>query len=140
MSILEMNIIDFLFSQVIIFFLALYSNPVLNILLLYILPTVDEAVELLRQYNIYFSGGTDCHFLIADASGNSVLVEYYDGELQVVTTGENYQIASNFIAYNELNIGEGRLQWSVVYNLSSLIGVIFANRNTGNLIEFGLKP
>ncbi|MCL2050689.1 MAG: linear amide C-N hydrolase [Lachnospiraceae bacterium] len=143
--------------------------------------TVDEAVELLRQYNIYFSGGIDCHFLIADASGSSVLVEYYDDDLQVVTTSENYQIASNFIAYNDLNVGEGfdeferydkvkfeiennngtlseeqaldllaeigviandedKLQWSVVYNLSSLNGVIFANRNTDNLIEFELKP
>ncbi|MEM5769830.1 MAG: linear amide C-N hydrolase, partial [Bacillota bacterium] len=26
--------------------------------------TVDEALELLNQYNIYFSGGIDCHFLI----------------------------------------------------------------------------
>ncbi|MCL2052471.1 MAG: linear amide C-N hydrolase [Lachnospiraceae bacterium] len=143
--------------------------------------TVDEAVDLLRQYNIYFSGEIDCHFLIADASGDSVLAEYYDGNLQVVTTSENYQIASNFIAYNDLNIGEGfseferydtvksaiinsngvlsetqatallaevggwhegedKLQWSVVYNLSSLNGVIFANRNTDNLLEFELKP
>ena len=35
--------------------------------------------------------------------------------------------------------GEDRLQWSVVYNLSSLSGVIFADRNTDNLIEFALK-
>lgn len=68
---------------------------------------VDEAVELLKQYNIYFSGDIECHYLIADADGNSVLVEYWDGELKVVTVPENYQIASNFIAYNGLNIGEG---------------------------------
>jgi len=65
------------------------------------------AVELLRQYNIYFSGGIDCHYLIGDASGKSVLVEYYDGELRTVTVDEPYQVASNFIAYNGLNIGEG---------------------------------
>jgi len=35
--------------------------------------------------------------------------------------------------------GVDRLQWSVVYNLSSLSGVIFADRNTDNLIEFELK-
>lgn len=69
--------------------------------------TVDEAVELLRQYNIYFSGDVDCHFLIADKSGKSVLVEYYDGKLQTVTTDKDYQIATNFIAYDGLNIGEG---------------------------------
>lgn len=68
---------------------------------------VDEAIELLKQYNIYFSGDVDCHFLIADATGKSVLVEYYDGGIQVVTSDADYQVASNFIAYKGVNIGEG---------------------------------
>ena len=68
---------------------------------------VDEAVNLLRQYNIYFSGDVECHFLIADASGKSVLVEYFDGGLQTVKADTDYQIASNFIAYRGVNIGEG---------------------------------
>jgi len=69
--------------------------------------SVDEAIELLKQYNIYFSGNVVCHFLIADATGKSVIIEYYDGGLQVVESDKDYQIASNFIAYNEVNIGEG---------------------------------
>lgn len=69
--------------------------------------SVEEAVELLKEYNIYFSGDVTCHFLIADATGKSVLVEYYDGGLQVVTSDADYQIASNFVAYHGLNIGEG---------------------------------
>ncbi len=69
--------------------------------------SVDEAIELLRQYNIYFSGDVECHFLIADTTGKSVIIEYYDGGLQVVESDKDYQIASNFIAYNGVNIGEG---------------------------------
>ena len=69
--------------------------------------TVEEAIELLKQYNIYFSGGIECHYLIADASGHSVIVEYVNQELCVVESETEYQIASNFIAYNGLNIGEG---------------------------------
>ena len=69
--------------------------------------TVDEAVELLKNYNIYFSGDVQCHFLIADATGRSVIVEYWDGELRTVETDAAYQEASNFIAYDGLNIGEG---------------------------------
>ena len=69
--------------------------------------SVDEAVALLKQYNIYFSGDVNCHFLIADETGKSVIVEYYDGGLQEVTTDTDYQIASNFIAYHGVNIGEG---------------------------------
>ena len=142
---------------------------------------VDEAIELLGQYNIYFSGDIYCQFLIADASGRSVIVNYWDGELKVTETDEDFQIASNFIPYNSLNIGEGfteferydrvrkviesnggildemqavellaevgivyddedRLQWTVVYNLSTLEGVIFASRNRENLITFRLIP
>lgn len=69
--------------------------------------SVAEAVDLLRHYNIYFSGGINCHFLLADASGKSVLIEYYDGGLQVIESGSSCQIASNFVAYNGVNIGEG---------------------------------
>ncbi|MDR0854706.1 MAG: linear amide C-N hydrolase [Clostridiales Family XIII bacterium] len=136
----------------------------------------NEAVALLRQYTIYFSGGIDVHFLIADASGNSVLAEYYNGELQTVTTDKNYQVASNFIAYNGVNIGEGfseferynavktaienkgfltdehavdllaevgvydgvddKLQWSVIYNLTTGDGKIYAHRNVDNISSF----
>ncbi len=141
--------------------------------------TVEEAVELLKNYNIYFSGDITCHYLIADASGKSVIVEFWDGALQTVTTEDPYQIASNFIAYQGLNFGEGyteferydavkeaiqanngalsaeqavtllkqvgirdgqedKLQWSVVYNLSTLEGTMFAHRNTDNLIGFSI--
>lgn len=68
---------------------------------------VDEAVNLLKQYNIYFSGDVECHYLIADANGNSVIAEYYNDDLQIIKPDKDYQIASNFISYNGLNIGEG---------------------------------
>lgn len=69
--------------------------------------SVEEAVDLLRQYNIYFSADTQCHFLIADSTGDSVLVEYWNGALQTVVSDKNYQIASNFIAYDGINMGNG---------------------------------
>lgn len=69
--------------------------------------TVDEAIDLLSQYNIYFSGGVDCHFLIGDASGDSALVEYWDGDMKVTRGEGGCHVASNFIAYDGVNIGEG---------------------------------
>lgn len=68
---------------------------------------VDEAIELMKQYDIYFSGEIPCHFLLADSSGKSVIIEYYDGGLQVVESIQECQVATNFIAYHDLNIGEG---------------------------------
>ncbi len=69
--------------------------------------SVDEAVELLQEYNIYFPADVQCHYLIADATGASVIVEYWDGKLVTTEPDADYQIASNFVAYDGLNIGEG---------------------------------
>lgn len=88
--------------------------------------TIDEAVELLRKYNIYFSGDVTCHFLIADATGKSVIVEYYDNELQVVESDTDYQIASNFIAYHGLNIGEGYTE----FDRYDAVEKVLQNNNT----------
>lgn len=68
---------------------------------------VDEAIDLLKSYNIYFADGIYCHYLIADSTGRSVIAEYYDNDLQVVEADKEYQVASNFIAYHDLNIGDG---------------------------------
>lgn len=68
---------------------------------------VDEAVALLKQYDYYFSGGVECHYLIADRTGKSALVEFLDHDVKVTQPAEHYQAASNFIAYNGMNVGEG---------------------------------
>lgn len=142
--------------------------------------TVEEAVELLRNYNIFFSGDIECHYLIADASGRSVIVEFYDDQLQVVEAKTDYQIATNYIAYNGLDIGEGfteferydmvenelldnnsilnendtisllakvgvqdgevdKLQWSVVYNLTTGDVRLFIHRDINNITATKLE-
>lgn len=68
--------------------------------------TVEQAEALLKKYNIYFSGNVKCHFLIEDASGNSVLAEYWGNQVQFVKSKEKYQAATNFVEYKGLNIGE----------------------------------
>ena len=104
---------------------------------------VDEAIALLKQYNIYFSKGVECHYLIADASGQSALVEYYDGALRVVKTDKEYQIASNFIAYNGLNIGEGFTEFERYDAVENAIkehgGVLNENQCVDLLAEVGVR-
>ena len=48
--------------------------------------TVDESVELLKQYDMNSSIGAAHHFAIADKTGKSVVVEYVDGEMLVTET------------------------------------------------------
>ncbi len=66
--------------------------------------TVDEAVELLKQYDMHSSAGMQHHLSIADADGKAVVVEYIDNEMHVtetdavtnfyLTEGEKYGIGS----------------------------------------------
>lgn len=58
--------------------------------------TVDDAVALLRDHNIDFTGGPPLHYLIADPSGRSAAVEFINGTMQVTRNDAPWQIATNF--------------------------------------------
>lgn len=66
---------------------------------------VDEAVELIKNYDLHDSTGGPYHFLIADKSGGSVVVEYYNNQIQVIKNEKNYQILTNH-ALNEFELEE----------------------------------
>ena len=55
--------------------------------------TVDEAVEMLSQYDMHASANACFHFHIADAQGGSVVVEYVNNEMKIVEE----TAASNFL-------------------------------------------
>ncbi len=59
--------------------------------------TVDEAVDLIRSYNIDFDGGPPVHYLIADAGGKAVLVEFYRGQMNVLPNDQPWHSATNFL-------------------------------------------
>lgn len=58
--------------------------------------TVDEAIELLRQYDIHASGGISHHIAVSDASGASAVIEFVNGEIVVVNTNcvTNFNLAN----------------------------------------------
>jgi len=57
---------------------------------------VDEAVRLFEEYNIQF-GGPPLHYLVADAKGRAVLVEFYRGEMHVFENNQPWHSATNFL-------------------------------------------
>ncbi|MBN1875007.1 MAG: linear amide C-N hydrolase [Anaerolineae bacterium] len=59
--------------------------------------TVDEAVALLKEHNIDMSGGPTVHYLIADAAGDAVLVEFYKGEVVVIPNEAPWHVTTNFL-------------------------------------------
>jgi len=59
--------------------------------------TVDEAVAILQQVNIEWGSGPPLHYLIADRLGQSALVEFYRGKIQVIPTDNPWHLATNFL-------------------------------------------
>jgi hypothetical protein len=56
---------------------------------------VDEAIELLRGYNVILAD-PPIHYLVADASGESVIIEFVGNEMNTFRSSE-YGIITNFI-------------------------------------------
>lgn len=59
--------------------------------------TVDEAVAIMRGYNIDWGGGPPIHYLIADCSGRAALVEFYQGETVVLPNEQPWHVGTNFL-------------------------------------------
>jgi len=58
--------------------------------------TVDEAVKILSSYNIDM-GNVPLHYLVASASGDSALVEFYQGKRMIFRNENPWQVATNFL-------------------------------------------
>ncbi len=56
----------------------------------------DEAVALIGKYNVRFDG-VYLHYMIADRSGKSVIVEFVNGQMKVTRNTHNYQVCTNFV-------------------------------------------
>jgi hypothetical protein len=56
--------------------------------------TTDEAIDLLKEYNVRFAE-TTCHLMIADAAGKSVVVEFVDGDVKTTPTESYWQVCTN---------------------------------------------
>lgn len=59
--------------------------------------TISQAVDILASYDVQWGGGPALHYLIADASGRSVLVEYTRSGMQLRYNQQPWQLATNFL-------------------------------------------
>jgi len=93
---------------------AIVSNHVMRLALDYA-RDVDEALELLRDYDVAFPA-VCVHFFLADASGRSVIIEYIDGQPVVIDNVEPWQVVTNFLVSEEQPQGDDSPCWR--YNVA----------------------
>ena len=95
--------------------------------------TVDEALNLLRQYDMCSSAGGCYHFQIADANGFSVIVEYIEDEL-IVLEGD---YATNFLlAPGEwYNVGGGQARYEILAETLTSTGGLLSPKQGMDLLS-----
>lgn len=78
--------------------------------------TVDEAVALLEQYDMHASANSCFHFQIADANGDSVIVEYVDNVFSLVEPTKDFQWCTNFFLTpgEWYNTGKGQDRYEIL--------------------------
>ena len=77
--------------------------------------TMNEAIEILGSYNVDM-GSVPIHYLIASASGESAVVEFYRGEMVVFRNEAPWQVATNFLLSSTHGNTDG---WCWRYDLIS---------------------
>jgi hypothetical protein len=89
---------------------------------------VEEALSLIKEHTLYFSGGVECHYLISDVAGDSAIVEFLDHDIKITKIEGNYQAVTNFIVFGGRNEGEGGSEFerydTIVNRLNVTDGVI----------------
>ena len=69
--------------------------------------SVEDALTIMGGVNILWHGGPQLHYLIADASGTSALVEFVDGEMEVLYNTNPWHQATNFLLSNASGSADG---------------------------------
>lgn len=76
--------------------------------------TVEEAVTLMAGYDMHSILNSNIHFHIADANGDSAVIEYVNGEMQVIRHEGYGQVATNYFlspdVVEEYQDGANRLE------------------------------
>ncbi len=90
--------------------------------------TVDEAIEYVKNYNLFYCVAP-LHYMVADPTGASAVIEFADGTMAVTKKIKNYQVATNFTLYNNpYHEGFGKDRYENIDNeLESCKGIISEN-------------
>ena len=102
--------------------------------------SVEEAIHYTEKYN-YFYDVAPFHYMVADASGHSAVIEFVDGKM-VVTKAENkYQAVTNFTLFdNPTKTGFGKDRYDNILNVLEKQGGIISEEDALELLKSNVIP
>ncbi len=98
---------------------------------------VDEAIALFESFDMHSSANASYHFQLADAQGNSAIIEYIGEELSVIKKGGETPMAlTNFIVSEDnYGFGKGHDRYEIVIDTLEGTNSIMSVEEAMNLLE-----
>ena len=102
--------------------------------------SVEEAIHYTEKYNFFYDVAP-LHYMVADASGHSAVIEFVDGKM-VVTKAENkYQVVTNFTLFdNPTKTGFGKDRYENILNALEKQRGIFSEEDALELLKSNVIP
>ncbi|HML47768.1 MAG TPA: linear amide C-N hydrolase [Clostridia bacterium] len=101
--------------------------------------TVREAVDVIGAYNIAFHEDAG-HFMIADGSGDSAVLEFVDGKIVTVQNDDPWQVVTNFILSSETREGVGQARYDKAEAVLREAGGILSEEKAMELLKSVSQP
>lgn len=98
---------------------------------------VEEAIALLENADMHASANSSYHFQIADASGNSVVIEYIDNKIRVIRkeSDENQALTNFLISEERYGSGKGQDRYEVLMNTLNQKQGILSEQEAMDLLQ-----
>lgn len=102
--------------------------------------SVEEAIHYTEKYN-YFYDVAPLHYMVADASGHSAVIEFVDGKMVVTRTENKYQAVTNFTLFdNPTKTGFGKDRYDNILNVLEKQGGIISEEDALELLKSNVIP
>lgn len=98
---------------------------------------VEEAIAIFENLDMHASANASYHFQIADAQGNSAVIEYIDNEISVIRKqpGEVQGLTNFLISEEKYNFGKGQDRYEILMNTLTENNEILSEDQAMNLLE-----
>ena len=99
--------------------------------------TVEEAIGMLENMDMHASANASYHFQMADAQGDSAVIEYVDNQLRVIRKEDGeFQMLTNFLISEDVyGFGKGQDRYAILADTLQENNGILSEKNAMSLLE-----
>ena len=102
--------------------------------------SVEEAIYYTEKYNLFYDVAP-LHYIVADASGHSAVIEFVEGKMVVTKSENKYQVVTNFPLYgNPAKKGFGKDRYENLQNTLEKQRGIISEEDALELLKSNVIP